>query len=121
MVIRLKDTVIDSIEDTETRRLKIIKISSKSEEANLTLELPEALCESMNTGDSVSIIIDSKEIVKGKDSKLYLEGNIFKKSNNEGLEVTGSIGGLRLVVKLAKATTNQASSFDGDKFFLAVK
>lgn len=121
MVIRLKDAKIDSIEDTETRRLKIIKISSKSEGANLTLELPEALCENMNTDDSVSIIIDSKEIAKGKDSKLYLEGSVFKKNDKEGLEVTGSIGGLRLVVSLAKATTNQASSFDDDKFFLALK
>ena len=121
MVIRLKDTVIDTIEDTETRRLKIIKISSKSEGANLTLELPEALCESMNAGESVSIVIDSKEIIKGKDSKLYLEGSVFKRSDKEGLEVTGSIGGLKLVVNLAKATASQASSFDGDKFFLAVK
>lgn len=121
MVIRLKDTVIDSIEDTETRRLKLVKISSKSEGAILTLELPEALCGSMNEGETVSIVIDSKEIIKGDESKLYLEGNVFKKNEKEGLEITGSIGGLRLVVNLANATPSQASSFDSDKFYLAIK
>lgn len=121
MVIRLKDTVIDAIEDTETRRLKLIRMSSKSEGAIVTLELPEALCESMNQGDSVSIVIDSKEIVKGTDSKLYLEGSVFKKSDKEGLEVTGSIGGLKLIVSLAKATSSQASSFDSDKFYFVIK
>lgn len=121
MVIRLKDTVIDSIEDTETRRLKLIKMSSKSEGAVLTLELPEALCGSISEGDAVSIVIDSKEIVKGNESKLYLEGSVFKKNEKEGLEITGSIGGLRLVINLSKATPSQASSFDSDKFFLAVK
>lgn len=121
MVIRFKDTVIDSIEDTETRRLKLIKISSKNEGALLTLELPDALCGSMSEGDNVSIVIDSKEIVKGHESKLYLEGSIFKKSTKEGLEVTGSIGGLKLVLNLAKATANQESSFDSDKFYLVIK
>ncbi|TFG35074.1 hypothetical protein EU527_00300 [Candidatus Thorarchaeota archaeon] len=120
MVIRLKETMIDSIEDTETRRLKLIKISSKNEGAFLTIELPEVLCGSISEGDTVSIVIDSKEIVKGNESKLYLEGNVFKKSEKEGLEVTGSIGGLRIVVNLAKTTPSQASSFDSDKFFLAI-
>jgi len=120
MVIRLKDTVIEAIEDTETRRLKLIKMSSKSEGAVVTLELPEALCENMKQGDALSIIIDSKDITKGNESKLYLEGTVFKKSEKEGLEVTGSIGGLRLVVSLAKATASQVSSFDSEKFYLSI-
>ncbi len=121
MVIRLRDTVIDTIEDAETRRLKVVKISSKSEGANITLELPEALCESMNEGDTVSIVIDSKEITKGDDSKLYVEGSIFQKSEKEGLEITGSIGGLKLVVNLIKVTASQASTFDSDKFYLVLR
>jgi len=121
MVIRFKDTVIDSVEDAETRRLKILKISSRVEGVVLTLELPEALCGSLAVGDNIGIIIDSKPIPTGDSSKLYVEGNVFKKMNKDGLEVVGSIGGLRLVLTLAKATPSQSSTFDLEKFYMTIK
>ncbi|PNX52398.1 MAG: hypothetical protein BV458_09775 [Thermoplasmata archaeon M9B2D] len=121
MVIRFKNTIIDAVEDAETRRLKILKISSKAEGVSLTLELPEALCGSLTVGDNIGIIIDSKPIPAGESSKLYVEGNVFKRTNKEGLEVVGSIGGLRLVVTLAKATPSQSSTFDSDKFYMTIK
>ncbi|MHA1480112.1 MAG: hypothetical protein ACTSQZ_01640 [Candidatus Thorarchaeota archaeon] len=121
MVIRLKDTVIESVDDTETRRLKLIKMSSKTDGATVTLELPEALCGTLSVGETVNVVIDSKEIVKGQDSKLYVEGSIFKKSDSDDLEIIGSIGGLRLVLTLAKATPSQRKTFDSDKFFMAIK
>ena len=121
MVIRLKDTVIESIDDTETRRLKLIKMSSKTDGATITLELPEALSGTMSSGETVNIVIDSKEIVKGKDSKLYVEGSIFKKKVNKTLEIIGSIGGLRLVLVLTKTTPSQIKTFDSVKFYMSIK
>ncbi|MFW9767777.1 MAG: hypothetical protein ACFFF9_01775 [Candidatus Thorarchaeota archaeon] len=120
MVIRLKDAIIDSIDETETRRLKLLKVSSKSEGATFTLELPDALCDTLNTNDSISVVIDSKSIPKGDQAKLYVEGGVFKKNLKEGLEVIGSIGGLRLIFSLGKPTTSQISTFSSDKFFLAI-
>jgi hypothetical protein len=120
MVIRLKDAVIDSVDETETRRLKLLKVSSKSEGATFTLELPDALCDTLNTNDSISVVIDSKPIPKGEQAKLYVEGGVFKKNVKEGLEVIGSIGGLRLILSLEKPTPSQSSTFNSDKFFLAI-
>jgi hypothetical protein len=120
MVIRLKNAVIDSVEETETRRLKLLKASSKSEGATFTLELPDALCDTLNTSDSISVIIDSKPIPKGEQAKLYVEGGVFKKNVKDGLEVIGSVGGLRLVLSVGKPTPNQSNTFSSDKFFLAI-
>ena len=121
MVIRLKDVVIESVDDTETRRLKLIKMSSKADGATITLELPEALSGTMNSRETVSVIIDSKEIPTGGSSKLYVEGTIFKKSESDGFEIIGSIGGLRLVLTLAKATVSEIKTFDSEKFYMAIK
>ena len=121
MVIRLKDTVIESVDDTETRRLKLIKMSSKTDGATITLELPEALSGTLSLGETVNVVIDSKEIAKGEDAKLYVEGSLFKKVDSDGLEIIGSIGGLRLVLTMAKVTPTQAKTFDSTKFFMAIK
>jgi hypothetical protein len=121
MVIRLKETVIDSVDDTETRRLKLIRMSSKANGATITIELPEALSGTLSLGETVDVVIDSKEIVKGEDSKLYVEGSLFKKSDDDGLEIIGSIGGLRLVLTISKATPVQAKTFDSTQFYMAIK
>ena len=120
MVIRLKDAIIDSIEETETRRLKLLKVSSKKDGATLSLELPDALCDSLKSNDSITVIIDSKPIAKGEQAKLYVESSVFKKSERNGIEVFGSVGGLRLIFTLAKATPSQSNVFGSDKFFLAL-
>ena len=120
MVIRLKDAVIDSVEETETAKLKLLKVSSKSDGATLTLELPDALCDTLNANDSISVVIDSKPITKGEQAKLYVEGNVFKKMTKDNLEIVGSVGGLRLVLSVAKATPNQSNTFSSDKFYLAI-
>jgi hypothetical protein len=121
MVIRFKDTTVDAVEDAETRRLKILKISSKTEGVALTLELPEALCGTLTVGSNIGVVIDSKPIAAGESSKLYIEGNVFKKLDKEGLEVVGSIGGLRLVLSIAKATPSQISTFDSERFYMTLK
>jgi hypothetical protein len=121
MVIRLKDTVIESVDDTETRRLKLIKMSSKANGATITIELPEALSGTLSLGETVNVVIDSKEIAKGEDAKLYVEGTLFKKSENDGLEIIGSIGGLRLVLNMAKTTPSQTKTFDSSTFYVAIK
>ena len=120
MVIRLKDAVIDSVEETETRRLKLLKVSSKSESATLTLELPDALCDTLNTNDAITVVIDSKPITKGEQAKLYVESSVFKKLEKNGLEVIGSVGGLRLVLTLSKVTPSQSNIFNSENFFLAI-
>jgi len=120
MVIRLKTAVIDSVEETETRRLKLLKVSSKSESATLTLELPDALCDTLNTNDAITVVIDSKPITKGEQAKLYVESSVFKKLEKNGLEVIGSVGGLRLVLTLSKVTPSQSNIFNSENFFLAI-
>jgi hypothetical protein len=120
MVIRLKNAVIDSVEETETGKLKLLKMSSKSDGATLTLELPDALCDTLKANDSISVLIDSKPITKGEQAKLYAEGSVFKKMAKDNLEIIGSIGGLRLVLSIAKATPSQSNTFSSDKFFLAI-
>jgi len=120
MVIRLTNAVIDSVEETETRRLKLLKVSSKSNGATLSLELPDALCDTLNTNDSITVVIDSKPITKGEQAKLYVESSVFKKLERNGLEVIGSVGGLRLVLTLGKSTPSQSSIFNSEKFFLAI-
>ena len=120
MVIRLKTAVIDSVEETETRRLKLLKVSSKSEGATLSLELPDALCDTLNINDSITVVIDSKPITKGEQAKLYVESSVFKKQEKNGLEIIGSVGGLRLVFTIAKATPSQSNIFNSEKFFLAI-
>jgi hypothetical protein len=120
MVIRFKDAVIDSVGETETRRLKLLKVSSKGDSATLTLELPDALCDSLNSNDLINVIIDSKPIAKGAQAKLYVQGSVFKKMEKDNLEVVGSIGGLRLVLSIAKATPSQSNTFNSDTFFIAI-
>lgn len=120
MVIRLKTAVIDSVEETETKRLKLLKVSSKGENASLTLELPDVLCDTLSINDSITVVIDSKPIAKGEKAKLYVESSVFKKMDKNGLEVIGSVGGLRLVFNLGKATPSQMNTFNSEKFFLAI-
>jgi hypothetical protein len=96
-------------------------MSSKTDGATITLELPEALSGTLSLGEIVNVVIDSKEIAKGQDSKLYVDGSIFKKSDSDGLEIIGSIGGLRLVLTMAKATPSQIKTFDSDRFYMAIK
>ena len=96
-------------------------MSSKTAGATVTLELPEALSGTIGLGETVNITIDSKEIVKGEASRLYVEGTIFKKTNSDNLEIIGSIGGLRLVLSLAKTTPTQMKTFESEKFYMAIK
>ena len=118
MVIRLRNATIDAIEDTEIKRLKLLRIVSKDEGAKLTLELPEALCDKMSVRDGIVVIVDSKPIARGEKSKLYAEGDIFKIGGNGTLEMVGAIGGLRVVLTLANPTPAKKKMFAADKFYL---
>lgn len=121
MVVRLRNTVIESIEDTDTKRLKLIRIVSKEEGAAITLELPEALCETLNTSDSVAITMDSKALTKGEKSKLYMEGKVFRTGDENDLNVIVTSGGLRLTVTISKPTAAQRATFDADKLFFMIQ
>jgi hypothetical protein len=118
MVIRLKDANIDSIDDTETRRLKKIRVASKTDGVTLELELPEALCSQISKSDTINVIIDSKPIPKGEESKLYLEGETFKQKDNDEFQIIGSIGGLHMMLTLANATPAKKKTFDTAQIFI---
>ncbi|MHA2378003.1 MAG: hypothetical protein ACXADO_02520 [Candidatus Thorarchaeota archaeon] len=120
MVVRLKNTTIESIEDTETRKLKILNMVCRDEGARVVLELPEVLCDTMKAKDEVNIVIDSKPIARGPNAKLYAEGKLFRIKENAGLEIVGTIGGLKLVLTISKPTASQKNTFDSDKFLLAI-
>ncbi|MFQ5831909.1 MAG: hypothetical protein ACE5H4_04355 [Candidatus Thorarchaeota archaeon] len=120
MVVRLKNAIVESIEDTETRKLKLLKMVCKEERARVVLELPEVLSEQMKPKDAVSMVIDSKPISRGANAKLYAEGKVFRINEDSGMEIVGTIGGLRLVLTLSKPSTSQRNTFGTDKFFLAI-
>ncbi len=120
MVVRLKGTIVESVEDTETRKLKLLKMVCKEEGARVVLELPEVLSDQMKAKDAVLMIIDSKPISRGKNAKLYAEGKVFRINEDSGMEVVGTIGGLRLVLTLSNPSTSQKNTFSTDRFFLAI-
>lgn len=120
MVVRLKNGTIDAIEETENKRLRIVKISSKDKGIKLTLEIPDALCETLDKRKSIDVILDSKKIVRSKLATLYLDGTIFNIAKNDGIEVVGTIGGLRLEVSIPKPTPAQNKTFGSGKLYLMI-
>ncbi|MHA1771159.1 MAG: hypothetical protein ACTSYL_09070 [Candidatus Thorarchaeota archaeon] len=120
MVIRIKDTVIKSISSTETKRLKLVKISSKTEGAELSIELPDALCDMIRSKDHISVIIDDKPIPKGESARFYAQGRIFKIITEKKFQVVGSIGGLRMVLTLEKPTPSQKQTLESQTYHLAL-
>ena len=120
MAIKLKDAIIDLIDDTETKRLKLVRITSKVDGATLTIELPEALCEKLNVKDRVDVTIDSKPIPKGEEAKLYTESTLFRMVEGKALEILGSIGGLRVELRITKPTPSQSRTFASSTFYLMI-
>ena len=120
MVIRIKGGIIDQIEDTETKRLKLLKISSPTEKAILTIELPEALSSVFKPQDIIDVKIDSKPMLKGEKAKLYVEGSVFNIDENDEIQVTGTLGGLRLTILIGNPTPAKRKTFESDKLFLMI-
>jgi hypothetical protein len=120
MGIKLKDAVIDLIDDTETKRLKLVRITSKIDGATLTMELPEALCERLSVKEHVDVTLDSKPIPKGEEAKLYAEGTLLRVVEGKALEIMGSIGGLRVELKVTKPTPSQSKTFASSIFYLMI-
>ncbi len=120
MVIRIKGATIDAIEATETKRLKNVKISSKEAGISLTLDLPDALSGGFSVKETVEVIIDSNEIAKGEKARLYAEGSIFRIKTGEPFQVIGTIGGLRVEIKIDAATPAKKRTFESDGFYLAI-
>jgi hypothetical protein len=120
MVVRIKGGIIEQIEDTETKHLKLLKVTSQKEKIALTIELPEVLCNVFELEDIVDIKIDSKPISKGEKAKLYVEGTTFRINENDKLEVTGTLGGLRLTVSIGNPTPAKRKTFDSDELFLII-
>lgn len=120
MVIRLKNAIVESIEDTETKRLKVIKMIAKEDGAQVSLELPEVLSGTINPRDEVTVIIDSKPIARGDSAKLYAEGKVFRIRDEKGFEVTGTVGGLRMTLDISSPTAGQRKTFDQDNFLIAI-
>lgn len=120
MPVRIKDAKISSIEDSETKKLKILKMTSKVENATLTVELPDALCDPFSVKDLVAVTIDSEPIASGEKAKLYAEGTVFKIDDSDNLKVVATIGGLRLELDLASPKPTQRKTFDSEKVFFAI-
>ena len=120
MGIKLKDAIIDLIDDTETKRLKLVKITSKIDGATLTMELPEALCERLSVKDHVDVTLDSKPIPKGEEARLYAEGTLLRIVEGKALEIMGSMGGLRVELKVTKPTPSQSKTFASNVFYLMI-
>ncbi|RDE16620.1 MAG: hypothetical protein C4K49_04470 [Candidatus Thorarchaeota archaeon] len=120
MGVRFKDAIIESIKETDTKRLKLLKVSSKSDGATLTIELPEALSSRFNAKDHVDVVIDSKAIPKGEQARLYGEGTVFRRTETKGLEILGSLGGLRVVLGIAKPTSSQSKTFSSNTFYIVI-
>lgn len=120
MVVRINDAIIDVIDDTDTKRLKSLRISSKKDGVIFVLELPEALCGDFAVRDTVSIVIDSKPIVTGAKTKLYVEGAVYRVRDEKEFEVVGTIGGLRFVLSLSKATPAKKKVFEGSSVYLTI-
>ena len=121
MPLRIKDATIISIEDTETKKLRILKANSKEDGFSLSLELPDALCDPFNTKDTISITIDSEEIARGEKAKLYAEGKVFKLDDSSDLSVVATFGGLRGVLQLSSPKPAQRKTFDSEKIFLSLE
>ncbi len=120
MVVRLKNATIESIEDTETKKLKVVKVDAKEDGAQITLELPEVLWAAMNPRDKVTVIIDSKPIARGESAKLYAESKVFRIREDNGIEVIGTVGGLRMTLDISSPTAAQRKTFDSGKFLIAI-
>ncbi|TFG15278.1 hypothetical protein EU537_01245 [Candidatus Thorarchaeota archaeon] len=120
MVVRLKNATIDSLETTETRRLLLMKIVSKSDGAVLELELPEVLCGPFKEKDKIDVRIDAKEITKGDQAKLYVEGTVFKVTNEKNFDVIAAVGGLKFNLSLSDPKPSQKKIFSSDRFYLTL-
>ncbi|MHA2602322.1 MAG: hypothetical protein AM324_009355 [Candidatus Thorarchaeota archaeon SMTZ1-83] len=120
MVVRLKNATVESIEDTETKRLKVVKLNAKEEGARISLELPEVLCAAMSPRDKVTVIIDTKPITRGESARLYAEGKVFRIRDDDGVEVTSTVGGLRMTLDISSPTAAQRKTFDSDRFLIAI-
>ncbi len=120
MVIRIKDAKINSIEDSETKRLRVITLDSKADGVSLTLEVPEALSTKIEESKTLDVVIDSKPIVRGPKALLYLEGKVFRKHDDKEFEAVATMGGLRLVVKMKKAAPTKKKTFDSETIFLSL-
>jgi hypothetical protein len=121
MVVRIKEAVIETIEDTDTRRLKLLRIVSKATGEILVIELPEALCSDFSVRGTVNIVFDSKPIATGAKSKLYAEGIVYKIIDDKDFEVIGTIGGLRFVLTMPKTTPAKKKTFETGDVFLALQ
>ncbi len=121
MPLRIKDATITSIEDTETKKLKILKAISKEDGFSLSLELPDALCDPFNTKDAIIITIDSEEITRGEKAKLYAEGKVFKFDDSSDLSVVATFGGLRGVVQISSPKPAQRKIFESERIFLSLE
>ncbi len=120
MPLRVKDAMITDIENTETKKLRVLRMTSKEEGIALSIELPEALCGPFHVKDMVSVIIDSEELTKGEGAKLYAEGTVFKIDDSSGLSVTITFGGLRLMLTLPSPKPSHRKIFDSKNIFLAI-
>ena len=120
MVIRIKDAKVKSMVDTETKKLRVVQLDSKEEGVSLTLEVPEALSNKIEESGTLDVVIDSKPITRGSKALLYLEGKVFRQHDDKEFEAVATMGGLRLVVKMKKATPTKKKTFDSETVFLSL-
>ncbi|TFF87040.1 hypothetical protein EU519_00325 [Candidatus Thorarchaeota archaeon] len=120
MAIRIKESKLDAIEETETKGLMMLTITEKSEGLKLALELPEALATQFSAKEKIDVVIDDSPISNGDEARFYAEGNVFKARLDEEVDVVGTLGGLRLVVEMDKVTAAKERIFTADRIYLAL-
>ncbi|NWF94699.1 MAG: hypothetical protein HXY34_01000 [Candidatus Thorarchaeota archaeon] len=120
MVVRLKDALIESIDETETKKLRILTATSKEGGAVFSIELPDVLSSRLSARETVDVILDEEPIADGDKARVYGEGVAYKVTEEGTYELVGTVGGLRIHLSLVKATPSQKKTFSQGKFYFGL-
>ncbi len=120
MPVKLKDVTIESITQTEAKKMKLVKAVCKRAGMTLSLELPEVLSNRMNINETIEVHIDKKPIAMGEKARVYGEGIIFKIRREGPFELVATVGGLRFVFTASELTESERNTFENDRFYFAL-
>ncbi len=120
MVVILKDVTVESINETEVKKLKIIRGVSNSVGVRFSLELPEVFSSRLRVGENIEIHIDKAPIPAGDRAKIHGEGTVFRIKGENPFELIATVGGLRLILTAPQFTESERSTFEGGRFYFAL-
>ncbi len=112
--------VVESIDETETRRLKRIKIVSRDGGMTVLMELPEALCESIGENQEIEVTIETDGSADAEGTRLYVRGTVFRRKGTHTNEIVGSVGGLRVILIFAEPIPFMTEILEKGVFYLAI-